>query len=243
MLSGKVASSDFKHNKAAVSKLLVNKGNSTVAKEDFYIIFPERYIAKGLAVMGSSIKLLFMFAIVDTKMNYGTVLAPIMNDVVASNVKDILVDGVANKVLEIQAGDIVIPNRAAVMNAGFMYDLVDEFIMQGKVPWYMSYDDLSNIVAEASKYAGSNVGNDPLAMEIITAMVARDSKDKMVSYRTLLIKGGKRPKPSYVGLTNVYYSYDNTLSKIMGGYMRHGVTTAIAIKEKQTTKASAVLRA
>jgi len=243
MLTGKIDSTKLKHNPAVVSKLFANKGNAVVAKEDFYIVFPERYISKGLAVMGSSIELLFMFAIVDTKMNYGTMLAPIINTVVASNVRDTLVDGVANKVLEIKAGDVFVPNRVGVMNAGFMYNLVDEFIMQGKVPWFMSYDNLSNIVAESHKYAGSSVGNDPLAMEIIAAMVARDPADKMLSYRNIIKTNTDKRKPAYVGLTNVYYSYDNTLSKIMGGYMRHGVTTAIAIKEKQTTKVSAVLRA
>ena len=243
MLDISVDSNKLKHRPEVIKTLFVNKGDTVVAGDDFEVVFPERYINKGLAIPGSVIEVVCIFAVVNDKGEYGTVLAPVMTKIVPSNVRSILIDGVATKALTINKGDVFIPNRTSVQSAIFMYDLMDEFFMQGKVPWFLSYDNLANMFLEASKYAGSGVGNDPLAMELITSLITRSPTDKLVSYRSVIKSPTDKLKPAYVGMTNVYYSYDNTLSKIMGGYMRAGITTAIVNKEKKTTKVSAILRA
>jgi len=242
MLSGILDVAKLKHNPDIIRKLFLNKKDSIIATDDFYILFPERYINKNLAVMGSVVKLLSVYAVVDKDMNYAVVSAPIIMDIIPVNVTSVIVNGVVNKVLFIGSGEVFIPNRNAIKSDQFMYDVFDEFLLQGKVPWYITYDRLSDLLLESVRYAGSNIGNNPLAMEIIASIIARDPDDKLLPYREALAAGTKS-ETTYVGLNNVYYSYDNTLSKIMGGYMRTGITTAIVNKEKETTKVSALLRA
>ena len=236
-----MSTGSFKRDPVTIKKLYKHKGDGVVATDDFYIVFPERYLSKELAVMGQSVKLLSIYAIVDSNDNYAVVSAPIFMDVVPSLVTRTIIDGVVNVVLHIDKGSLFIPNRTALRNASFMYNLMEEFLMQGKVPWFMSYDDLSDIMLNSVKYAGNNVGNDIVAMEIMASIVARDSRDKHIPYR--LVKNKHKVKPAYIGLSNVYYAFDNTLSKLMGGYMKQGVTTAIVNPEETTSKVSSILRA
>jgi len=243
MFNGALNPTKLKHNPEIIKKLFKNKGDSIVATDDFYIIFPERYINKNLAVMGGTVKLLSVYAVVDKNMNYGVVMAPVFMEITPMNVTSVIVNGIVNKVLEINKGDPFVLNRNLLKVEGFMYDLFDEFFLQGKVPWYVTYTKLSELFLESYKYAGSRIGNDPLTMELITSITARSSTDKLVSYREIVKNPKTKLTPEYVGLNNVYYSYDNTLSKIMGGYMSVGITTAIVNKEEETTKVSALLRA
>jgi hypothetical protein len=243
MFNGVLYTSKLKHNPKAISKLYSNKGDSVVASDTFYIMFPERYINKGLATMGTSVKLLSVYAIVDKNMNYGVITAPVFMDIIPTNVTSVMVDGVVNKVLEIGKGETFILNRNLIKSATFMYDVFDEFFLQGKVPWYISYDKLSDLFAESKKYANSDIGSDSIAIEIITSIVSRSIKDPLVSYRESIKSSSSGNKPKYVGLNNVFYSYDNTLSKVMGGYMQLGVTISIVNRESKSTKVSTLLRA
>jgi len=243
MFDGVLNTNKLKHNPAVVKKLFSNKGDSIVASDKLYILFPERYINKSLATMGANVELLSIFAVVDESFNYGVVAAPVMMTISPDNVTDVMVDGVINKALVINKGSVFVTNRNLIRNDKFMHNLFDEFFLQGKVPWYITYDKLSDIFIEAKKYANSNVGNDTLAIEIIASIISRDSKNKTMGYRHTLKKSGSKVMPSYVGLNNVYYSYDNTLSKVMGGYFSTGVTTAIVNRETETNKVSELLRA
>jgi len=243
MFNGVLSTSTLKHKPNVVKELFSNKGDSVVANDKLYILFPERYIKKSLATMGATAELLSMFAVVDEAFNYGVIVAPIMMTISPDNVTDVMVDGVINKVLVINKGSVFITNRKLLRIDTFMYNLFDEFFLQGNVPWYITYDKLSDIFIEAKKYADSNVGNDVLAIEIVSSIISRNAKNKTMSYRHTITKGINKTPPVYVGLNNVYYSYDNTLSKVMGGYFQQGVTTAIVNRETETNKVSSLLRA
>jgi len=193
--------------------------------------------------MGSIVNVLAVFAVIDAKGNYGVVSAPVFMGISPDNVRDILIEGDIYKAIEMREGSVVVPNRNLLKQESFMYDLFDEFFLQGRVPWYVTYDALADMFMEASKYAGSKIGKDPLAMEIVTAIVSRSPDNKLISYREYLSKGKGKGSPEYVGISNIYYSYNNTLAKVMGGYMQQGVTTAIVHKEEKTSKVSGLLRA
>ena len=124
-----------------------------------------------------------------------------------------------------------------------MYDIFDEFFVQGNVPWYLNYDDLSNIFIESKKYANSNIGSDPLAFEILSSIVTRSSEDKKVYYRHLITSGNNKIKPDYVGLNNPYYSFDNTGAKLIGSRFGAGLNVALVEPEKKTSATSQILRA
>jgi len=235
--------SKLKHNPDVIKKKFKTVGDTIICKDDIYVMFPEKFIPKRLAIMGPTIKLVSLYAILDKNYNYATVIAPVYITLTPSNVNDVIVNGVMYKLLEFSKDSVYCGNRNLVQNDSFMYDLFTELYRLGNIPWYINYKMLSNIFLESKKYANSNIGNDPLAFEILSAIIARDVKDKKVQYRHIINSIDANKPISYVGIDDRLYAYDNTVAKIMGSYMEDGLTTAILDPEKETTLLSSLLRA
>lgn len=231
--------SGLKRNPEIIKSYLKTVRSTVITTEDIRIVFPERYINRGLAIIGNTIKLVSIFAILDNYGNYAVVSAPIFQEVVPFSIHDLDVHGDTYKGLSFNSGDVVLPNTILVKSDNFMYDLFDEFYIKGNIPWYLDYTDVSNILAETKKYAGSNIGNNPLTMEIITSMVAKDPKNKQRYFRQ--VPDNKNSKPEYVGLSDIYNSYNNTGSRLIGGYFSYGVTTALVSPEKESSTVSKIL--
>ena len=81
-----------------------------------------------------------------------------------------------------------------------------------------------------------------MAFEILTSIVSRDPSNKRVYFRQILNKH-EDINPAFIGLNNLYYSFDNTGAKILGNYFGEGVIAAIIDKEKKTSATSEILRA
>lgn len=237
-------SSRFKRRPEAIKSAVKVTGNITTANEPLRIMFASRYINRKLAILDHNIQLLALYALINDKDEYALVTAPIIQTVTPYTISDIVVDDTLYKVFYFNKGGVIIPNNKLIIRDNFMYDIFDEFFVSGNVPWYLDYEDISNIFIESKKYANSNIGSDPLAFEILSSIVARSQADKKVYYRQLVATGNKgKAKLSYVGLNNPYYSFDNTGAKLIGSRFNDGLNVALVEPEKKTSATSQILRA
>lgn len=234
---------NFKRNPDKIKQLLKITGNITTALEDLRIIFPQRYINTGLAILDQKIQLLSVYALADEKDNYAVVSAPIMQVLTPANMTDVSIEGEIYKVMYFTKNNVMIPNNTLIMKDNFFYNLFKEFFMNGSIPWYLNYNDVTKLFLESKKYANSNIGKDPLSFEILTSIITRDPNNKKVFARQCpLINNVDKTKFSYVGLNNQYFSYDNTGAKLIGSRFGDGITTALVEPEKKTSATSDVLR-
>jgi hypothetical protein len=222
-----------------------NVGDSIVTTKNIKVIFPERFVKTELAFMGSTIRLVGLYSILDEQGNYGVVIAPIFQDLSPYNVGEVAIDDNVYKVLYFNAGDVFMLSKTLVMADEFMYDIFSEFFLKGNIPWYLNYEDVSNVFLESKKYANSNIGNNPLTMEILTSVIARDRENKDIRIREMIITNTDKNKiiPSYIGLNNIYYSFDNTGARLIGGYYGDSVVNAIVSPETKSTTVADLLRA
>lgn len=231
----------LKHNPNVIKESLKQVGGVVKTTKPLRVFFPERFTSKDLAFMGSTVKLVGYFAIVNEKNEYGVMIIPAFYELAPFNVSNLEVDGDVNTVLEFEAGSVFISNTNIVKTESLYYDVFDEFFVKGKLPWFLSYEMTSDIFLESSKYSGSGIGKNPISYELLTAITSRSVKDKNVQLRHT-IKDNKPVLRSVVGLNNIYYSFDNTASKLFGGYYGQGVTAAIVNKETETSAVADVLR-
>lgn len=219
--------------------------NITVTNEDIRMLIPERYINKEFIFMGSNTRVLGVYALLDDNNNYCVVTTPIFQDVNPVNITDIMVNNELYKVLHFHKDDVFISNNIMVKSDNFIYDMFDEFYIKGNIPFFLNGDDVSDLFLEADKYAGSNVGRNPLTFEILTAVISRDPKDNAEFIRRKIKKESDKTElnPVYVGLNNIYYSFDNTAARTIGGYYGSGVVTAIVNPETSPTIVADLLRA
>lgn len=230
--------SGLKRNPEAIKKAFKTIGNTLVVTKNLRVIYPERYNNIGLSILGSTVRVISIFAILDDNGNYAVSNVPIFIELTPSNVGEISVGNEINKVLYFDEGSVYTENTNLVMDDRFLYDLFNEFYIAGHIPWFMNYNDVINIFAETRKYAGSSLGDNPMTMEILAAVLARSPKDKTIFYRQTDMKN----KPDFVGLMNIYFTFDNTVSKLVGSYYSQGVSSAIINKEQESTKIERILR-
>ncbi len=133
--------------------------------------------------------------------------------------------------------DPILENTKVVKKDVLSYNFLETYYMQGRVPWFIDYEDLVRIMDNMYEYAKSGMGDNFIANELITSFITRSSKDKKIFHRQDL-----KNDHVYVDLMNVYYSTLGSLTKIAGNYMTEAVTSAIVQQSKHTTKLEQLAR-
>lgn len=230
----------LKRNKDIIKNIIKVTNNVTTVTRDCYVVFPTRFLNNKLASIDSEVSLVGYYAIIDENDNYATVLAPIMQILTPSNITDLIYEDSEYKVLKFAANTVMIPNNTCIVRDNFLYYVVNEFILNNYVPFYLDYEDISNLFLEAKTYAGSNIGNDIISFEVLAAIVARVKTNKTLYYRYL--DKPDKSKLAFVGLNNPLYSFDNTGARLIGSYLSDGMLVSIMEEEKQSTDAIDILR-
>lgn len=203
--------------------------NSLVALKRLRIYIPQRFEERELASISNEIYICGIYAIVTEDGFYGVSLVNSMVRIQPSVINTIKVDGDSYYEFVFDAGSTVIPDLNLVKNDVLTYLIFDEFFAKGRVPWYVSYDDLGSIFDTASKYAGTNVGENREVIELITSIVARDPKNRYQMYRHVIKDRGTllSNPPAYVPLDAIQFTATNTTAKLAGAYMADGVVSAL----------------
>ena len=218
--------------------------NTIITTQPIQIVFPARFIDLKLAKIDGLVDVVGYYAILDDKGNYAVVIAPVIGKYSPDLISYVMIDNEKYACLSFKAGDTVVTNTTMLANDNFLFDLYTEFFTNGNIPWYMNYEDVSNIFLETSKYASSGIGNNPIVIEILTAIIARVKNNKRILYKdTLKSKAEIYSKPpSYIGVSNIHYSYDSASSRIIGGYFKEGVINSVVDPETKTTRVADNLR-
>lgn len=232
----------LKRDPEIIKKKLQVTNTLTMCKEDLSIIFPAKFLDKKLAYIGRTVRVVGIFAILDNKNNYSVVNAPIFLEFSPYAIEDITVNGDIYKQLVFKKDTVMIPNNDHLVTDVFMYDVFAEFFIQGNVPLYINYEDLSDLLLRAKEYASNKLGDDPTTIEIITSIIARYKGDKKVYFREVIDKPGMKDEMVFIGLNDIFYSFNNTGARLIGGYFGSGLINSMVEPEKTTSRVSDVLR-
>lgn len=229
----------LKRNPKAFQSTFKLKDNSTLTTEKVSVLFPERYIKRELASIDVSfVKVLGIYAIVNDRKEYTVINTPIYHELLPQSTEIIDINGDNYIMCGFDKDSVFLSSNDLVILDSFVYELFAEFFLQGNVPWYLDYTDLVNIFRQSKQFTNTSLGDDIVTWETLTSLVTRYSSDKTKYHRQTV------DKPySFVGLNDIRYGYDNTGARIIGGYMKEGIVTAIIDQEKETSDTSRILRA
>lgn len=233
------SSSKLTRNPSAFKDTFKLVNDTTITTKNIRILVPKRFTEGKLAYLnGTSFRTVAIYAILDDNNNYSVIRCPIYHNFESYDITNVMVDDTEFIQVSFLANEIFLISNTMVVTSDFTYDLFEEFFTKGYIPFYMNYEDLSKLFEKGDKYSNVNIGNDPSVFELIASIVARSSKDKKLYYRQVNADG----PISYVGLNNIIYGYTNTISRIMGGYMKEGIVTSVVDPETETTALSNMLR-
>lgn len=222
--------SEFKKDKPYVMSTLVERDDgSVITKTGCAIYIPKRYIEKSIAQIGSENYTLGIFPIVtpDKKFLLFNAIAFVYLNPVEFNT--VYIDAEEYVEFKFDPGSVVIKSLSLVQKDTLVYNVFNECISGGHIPWFVDYDDSGSLFDTASTIAGTSIGQNPEQIEILIASITRQPNNKMMCYRNLdqsIIEKGS-VMPVRVPLKSVTYSAKSTTNKLAGAYFDEGISSAL----------------
>ena len=219
------------------------KTRQSIAKRPFKIMVPMRYKDNSLAVVESNVFIAGIYAAIVDDMYYAVDKTNAMMRITPTSIDKTLVDDEPYYVFEFDPGSVIIPDNRLVKKDVLTYFIYDLFIGKGKVPWYLSYDDLGGIFDSAARFAGVNIGNQPELIWLLVSIIAKDPKDIHTYYRKVAktLDDLQKIKPKYTPLQKVSTSTTNTFNKLAGNYLKEGIRSALINPAKRQERLERVL--
>lgn len=222
----------LKRDGAAVKSALKINGQQLLTSKDMKIVIPYRYVQGKLASVGNSVQTLTVFAIIIDGVYAVSNLCSIIT-LTPSSTTVVSYEGEDYFEFSFDKGSVVSPNINLVVDDKNAYNIYNEFIAKGRIPWFMSYEDFGKILTTAHSHAGIELSGTNAPLELIITSIARNNKNLYQYYRNTIKSLDEQftNPPGYVPFKSVSYGATNTAGKIMGSYFDEGLTSALTAPE------------
>lgn len=226
------------------SQQVTTESGSVITTKGCKIYFPQRYIERSLAFVGTESAVCGIFAIVLPSGEYSVCSVNALVPLQPDSISKLNYKGVEYVEFTFEPGSVVIKTLDLVVSDVMVYRIYDEFISKGNVPWYMNYDDMASIFDTAAKHGGTNIANSSEVTEMIISLIAR-SDDRTIYYRSTVktAEDLKTKTLNWIGLMSAAYAATNTLSKLGGSYFTEGALSAMVSPTERMEKIESLVRA
>lgn len=212
-------------------KLISIKDGALHFNDKVIIEYPKWYANKEMADIGEAVSVYGVVAFISGE-RYAVSIVPSRLECSPVAINEIDRDGETYLQLFFGKGDKILNKLQTVRNTISSYNYFESFYMRGKFPWYIEPEDNIRIMDNMLHYAGSKMGDNYIANELLASFVTRSAKDKTLFYR----QTDMRQPYEYVELMNVYYSATSTATKLAGNYMSNSINSALVQRSKKATK-------
>jgi hypothetical protein len=228
-----------------LSQLVENKTGQILTKVPCKIQVPVRFSERGLGQVGIETFTYGLFPIIMETGDYAIMNVCALVELDPYKVLTTNIDEVDYHEFYFDANQVVIKAGDLVRRDDIIYNVFDELVFKGKIPWYVEYEDLGRLFDTAKDYANSNVGQNLEVIEFIASMIARskDDRSKYIRELTNTKSDCNLDKIDYVPLASVFYSVKSTVNKIAGSYFNDGVVSALVNPTERVDKIEKILRA
>lgn len=215
-----------------------------IAKAPVQIMVPEHYFNGKLGSIGERYMVTGIFAVI-AGTNYCTSLVNAQMPLTPDDVNTVVIEDSRYYVFSWEAGGVICPNTRLPQNPALVYEIYDEVIAKGKMPWYIKRRERAELLYTAPRFAGVNLGDEHELQSIFAASCDRDHTDLSKHARTYFkSQDDYDTYPcSYIPLRSVAMGTDNTTAKMLGAYLESGVTSALVNPTDTAEDVESLLRA
>lgn len=235
---------NLQRNPEKVHAALKEVGNSLVATKRCKIYIPEHYSGAFLGSIEDEVRMVGIFGIVVEDAYYAASRVCAMMQLDPSSTTVIDINGENYLEFTFEIGDTVIKNLNLVKQSTLSFRIYDELIAKGKVPWYLSYEDMCFLFDTSKDHADASLNVDSAILEMIASSMARSKGSKNIFYRHVVKTAADVGKVDfvYVPLRSVAYGATNTTAKISGAYFQEGMTSALLTPSERNETIEELLR-
>lgn len=223
--------SKVKRDPQRVHASLLEKDDQLITKTGCTIYIPERYISKGLAIIGTEISILGVYAMFIDDTTYGVSTATSMCTLGEMHIADsITIDDTVYLSYKFPAGAVVLKTVELVVNKKIVNAIMDFFIDFGYTPWFFNYIDLAELFIDTGYWNNMNMGGQ-IVQDIITAHISRDPKNLNEFYR-FIIENVKQldTRPVFIPQRDVGMNTSSNLARVNGSELARA-TRAMLLSE------------
>lgn len=225
-----------KRDKDFILSNIYEQDGKYFCKEKCYIEIPLRYVNAGLLEIGVVCTLISVFRLVIGD-RYSVSVLPSFIKTAPYTIEEVKILGIEYYRFHYLKDYPIIENTQVLRKDILTYFIFDEFIMKGKVPWYLEYEDYGKIYDLAAKYAATGVGDNQAIIELLISYLTRQ-KNNLKEYARL----NPLAPYKYVPLDSVYYSSPSTVNKLAGNRFSEGVVSAIVQRTNSASKVEELVR-
>lgn len=236
---------DLKRNPKVLKSKIIETDSCMLAGEDMSILFPARWLdnAANLARIDITVSLLGILCFLDKDNNYTITKIPTRVTCNPNRITDIMIDDMPYKEMHFSRGEQLIVNRDIVKDNADLFTVFSEFFFKANIPFYVEHNELTEVFINADHFAGSKVGQNAMALELMTSIVAKSRDDLNIPFR-IAINKDPNAKVQFVNLLNPYYTFKSTFGRISGSYAKQGRLAALVDPSTNTeNKIEQILRA
>lgn len=207
---------------------LKKQGDAVYALGPCRIYIPKRYESAAMADIGESVTFVGIYAIAVGDY-YAVDTIPALMATVPTNINTVKIDDVDYYEFEYEKGSEVIANTKLVQNKLLLYSIDSEIYSKGRVPGYLSYEDIAKLFDRSGEFGGMRLGANKAVMAMIAMTIARSAEDGVTFYRHVIKDKSEllSNPPTYVALRNIGITASNTTAKLLGSYFDKGLTSAL----------------
>lgn len=235
----------WKRDASKVKAALVKQADGSVlTTRPVKIYVPERYVEKDLAEIGSDVFIVGVYAMVVDDKYYAVSKINAMMRIKPTTIATVKFDGTSYLEFYFEPGSVVIATTSLIKSDTLVYNIFNYFISNGKVPWFLSYEDLATLFESADHHAGVRLTKSHSILEMFAAAIARDPTQRNKYYRHTL--GDTSEKPStpvgFIALRNISLGATNTTARLQGSYWADGLNSALANPSTRLERVEQLLR-
>lgn len=222
----------------------VTKADTMVALVPCRIYIPTRYKEKALAVVGDEIRVLATFCFTAEDACYSVWRICAKMQLTPTSMTTVKVNGDEFFEFYFEAGQTICPNLNLVRHAADAYNLYDEVIAKGHIPWYFGYEDIGKLLLTAPDHAGITLAANNVPLEIIAAAITRSRKDRTIYYRHTVdtLSDVHRLSPAFIAFRSIMYGATNVTAKLMGSYFDEGLLSSLVQRSERKEDVETLLR-
>lgn len=232
---------DYTRNAAPVLSGLKELEGKLITTKALKMYLPRTFEDKRMIVLGNEMYVVGLYMLATDDRHYAVSLTTAMMRTEPSSINTVYMDGVEMYELQYEPGDEVISDLNLVVNGKLIYSIYDEIFSLGRVPPYLSYQDIGRIFESAPKHANVNLASTPTILQMLAAAISRDPENPMVYFRQVT-NGKDLDTAKYVSLKSSTHSATNTTARLMGAYFSDNLTTALVHPAEREENVERLLR-
>ena len=219
-------------------KGVVTVTDKMVANKDVWIIIPSRYKAIGMLSFNIKIQLVGVFYITDGK-SYSVSRIAGTFEFNPDTITEFVYEDISYTKLYFEKGTVMTDTSKVIMLKDSMFGMLQEFILRGKPPIFLTTMDILHIFNKGAKYVDKKFK--PTAGKSMEAILAAVSRVKDNPHLYSRSEYGDRATV-IKGLMDMEFGYNNAPSKITHNYFKYGLASLLKGENKTYTKQDKILK-